>query len=157
MTAQPAASSERRRLLEKVFAESYTDYIQRCCAQYELDPSPAISTYTLLVFNGAEPPDAAQSAMWVHGVYDTDEDMKVPGRKRERIECDLVKFDKRTDGKSIPSVMVTCSKCGHQTESYGTHERSIRRCMALLAQECPNYESNYYTLEKDDDDGENYL
>jgi hypothetical protein len=106
-----------------------------------------------MVFGGAQPPDAAKHAMWVHGVFDEKEDMKVPGRKRERIECDLEEV--RKDGK--PSVMVTCGKCGHQTESYGTHERSIRRCMALLAQECPNYESNYYSLEKDDDDGENYL
>jgi hypothetical protein len=157
MTAQPAALNERRRLLEKMFAESYTTYIQRCCAQYALDHGPVISTYAKLVFGGADPPHAAQSALWVHGVYDEDEDMKVPGRKRERIFCEVEEFEKHGDGrKPTMCVMVTCTKCGHQTESYGTHERSVRRCMALMAQECPNYESNYYHTEREDD-GENYL
>jgi len=47
-------------------------------------------------------------------------------------------------GYEIPSVMATCTKCGHTTESYGQESVSIRRCLVLLREECPRNEGNYY-------------
>jgi hypothetical protein len=48
------------------------------------------------------------------------------------------------DGRMIDSVEVICSRCGHFTESFGTGPASIRRCLALLREECPNKERNFY-------------
>jgi hypothetical protein len=45
---------------------------------------------------------------------------------------------------SVPSVQATCPRCGHTTESYGTSEASIRRCLVLLHEECPADEYNFY-------------
>ena len=55
-------------------------------------------------------------------------------------ECEL----ENESGRMIESVRVTCSRCDHQTESFGTSERSIMRCLLLLKEECPNNEDNYY-------------
>lgn len=44
---------------------------------------------------------------------------------------------KMGDGVMMPGVVVTCSRCGHATESCGTGDSSIRRCLALMREECP--------------------
>ena len=47
----------------------------------------------------------------------------------------------------VPSVTATCTRCGHETESYGTSDASVRRCLALMRGECPEGEglgSEYY-------------
>jgi hypothetical protein len=41
-------------------------------------------------------------------------------------------------------VIVPCSRCGHEVESYGQHQGSVRRCFALLHEECPRQERNFY-------------
>jgi hypothetical protein len=51
----------------------------------------------------------------------------------------------------VPSVQATCSQCDHQTESYGTGGDSRRRCLALLRDECPMGERNWYEDEDGDD------
>ena len=48
------------------------------------------------------------------------------------------------DGRMVDGVEVVCSRCGHCTESFGTGEASIRRCLALMRQECPKEERNFY-------------
>jgi hypothetical protein len=47
----------------------------------------------------------------------------------------------------IPGIEATCTKCGHTTESYGQEGQSIRRCLVLLREECPQGESNFYIAE----------
>ena len=49
------------------------------------------------------------------------------------------------DCGDVEGVTAECSRCGHTTESYGTGEASVRRCLALMPEECPEGESNYYT------------
>jgi hypothetical protein len=56
------------------------------------------------------------------------------------------------DGFPLDSVCATCSRCGHETESFGTSDRSIRRCLVLMREECPERESNFYISEDSDDD-----
>ncbi|HET9376407.1 MAG TPA: hypothetical protein VFO40_15645 [Chthoniobacterales bacterium] len=56
------------------------------------------------------------------------------------------------EGHSVESVAVTCNKCGHCTESFGTGGDSIRRCLALLREECPNGEENWYNTEQGEGD-----
>lgn len=51
------------------------------------------------------------------------------------------------DGLELEGVTATCSKCGHCTESFGTDEPSIKRCLVLLRNECPLGESNFYKQE----------
>src|SRR5206468_282498 len=41
-------------------------------------------------------------------------------------------------------VRATCSRCGHETESGGTGENSIKRCLVLMRGECPQGENNRY-------------
>lgn len=44
----------------------------------------------------------------------------------------------------IDGVSAQCSKCGHIVESCGTSEASYRRCLAVMREECPRGEKNYY-------------
>jgi hypothetical protein len=68
--------------------------------------------------------------------------------QRAAVPCDVDYVDlDNDDGRSIPSVCVTCSVCGHSTESYGTSSASVRRCLALLRDECPRDEQNVYAAE----------
>ena len=46
----------------------------------------------------------------------------------------------------IDSLIVTCERCGHTVEVYGTSSRSARRGAAMLREECPYGESNFYVL-----------
>jgi hypothetical protein len=50
-------------------------------------------------------------------------------------------------GGTIDSVQVTCSKCDHSVEVYGTNDASIRRACAMLREECLFGENNFYTPE----------
>jgi hypothetical protein len=43
-----------------------------------------------------------------------------------------------------PGVEACCTRCGHITRSYGTTDRSVRRCLALMGEECPEDEGNFY-------------
>jgi len=65
-----------------------------------------------------------------------------------KIECEIEETTLEGDyGNDVPSVIATCSKCGHTTESYGTSESSINRCLALMNEECPEGENNFYVEE----------
>jgi len=66
-----------------------------------------------------------------------------------RVYCD-VDYTEDEDGK--PMVMVTCQECGHFTESYGHGPASVRRCLALLREECPEGKKNFYVAAEDQDD-----
>lgn len=69
----------------------------------------------------------------------------------ERVDCD-VEYDDIEDGeKTLPGVRLTCTLCDHETESFGDSGRSIRRCLALMRDECPNNEDNFYVAEGSDD------
>lgn len=62
-----------------------------------------------------------------------------------RIKCQITETTLEGEyGNDVESVTATCSKCGHTTESYGTEESSIKRCLALMNDECPKGENNYY-------------
>lgn len=46
--------------------------------------------------------------------------------------------------RDLPGVRATCSRCGHTTESFGEDSGSVKRCLAMLNEECPKDENNYY-------------
>ena len=61
-----------------------------------------------------------------------------------RIYCDIDEDLLPGDYANVEGVTATCSRCGHTTESYGTSDASISRCLVLLRDECPREENNFY-------------
>lgn len=47
-------------------------------------------------------------------------------------------------GRQVAGVTATCGRCGHATESFGTTDASVRRCLVLLREGCPKDEKNFY-------------
>ena len=67
---------------------------------------------------------------------------------KDRVECEIEYFTaKNKQGRPVESVRATCSKCGHETESYGTGDGSIKRCLVLMNEECPEGLDNFYVEE----------
>ncbi len=64
-----------------------------------------------------------------------------------KIKCKIeeIELDGDYGQDLVPSVSATCPKCGYSTESYGTEEDSIKRCLVLLNRGCPRGEKNLYT------------
>lgn len=63
-----------------------------------------------------------------------------------KVECEVDYTElENAEGREVPGVIVTCSRCSHSEESFGQGEASVRRCFALLRENCPNREENYYT------------
>jgi hypothetical protein len=62
-----------------------------------------------------------------------------------KVTCTIEEIELENDeGRDIDGVVATCSRCGHETESYGTGDNSRLRCLALMREECPNGENNFY-------------
>ena len=53
------------------------------------------------------------------------------------------------DSVGVESVCARCTRCGHETESYGTSDLTIKRCLVLLREGCPMEENNFYVAEED--------
>jgi hypothetical protein len=69
-----------------------------------------------------------------------------------RVECDVEVIEMDGEHTTVEGVQATCRRCGAETESYGTSERSIRRCMVLLREQCPMNEDNYYVPATNEED-----
>jgi len=50
------------------------------------------------------------------------------------------------DHGSVEGVEVTCTRCNHTEESFGTGDASLIRCAALLRENCPRKEKNFYKV-----------
>lgn len=62
------------------------------------------------------------------------------------VTCQIASVEIENDQqRMIDGVSATCPRCNHTTESMGVTERSIRRVLALMRNECPNREKNHYT------------
>lgn len=67
-----------------------------------------------------------------------------------RITCRIEEFTtENDDGFEVDAVSAVCSRCGHETESFGNSDSSIARCLVLLREECPNEERNFYVASQD--------
>ena len=66
-----------------------------------------------------------------------------------RVLCQIDHIEIEGDYAPVPSIEATCSRCGHTTQSYGQSEASIKRCLALMRQECPRQEKNFYVGDDD--------
>ena len=47
-------------------------------------------------------------------------------------------------------VVAECSACGHTEQSWGHGDKSVRRCLVLMGQNCPRNADNFYILERDE-------
>jgi len=62
-----------------------------------------------------------------------------------KVECEVTETVLYNDiGKAVDGIRAICSECGHETESFGTHDASVRRCLATMKDECPEEEDNFY-------------
>jgi len=50
------------------------------------------------------------------------------------------------DHGDIPGLILTCERCSHEVEVYGTEAASARLGAIMLREECPNKESNFYYI-----------
>jgi hypothetical protein len=62
-----------------------------------------------------------------------------------KVACDVEEVELEGDCAPVPSVCVTCTRCDHCVESYGTTDASVRRSLAVMREECPRGENNFYT------------
>jgi len=65
-----------------------------------------------------------------------------------RVECEVeyTKDFNEDTGKMQDCVVVTCGKCGDSQMSWGHGEKSVRRCLVLLSEEC--VENNFYVTDE---------
>lgn len=69
-------------------------------------------------------------------------------RNMGRVTTTTSYVDLDGDYGSVEGIEVTCGRCGHSQESFGTSGASFRRCAALLVQNCPRGESNFYEVDE---------
>jgi hypothetical protein len=63
------------------------------------------------------------------------------------VEIEEDEFD--GDHTTVAGLRVTCPRCGHEVEVFGTDERSAKRGAVMLREECPRGESNFYNVDWD--------
>jgi hypothetical protein len=68
-----------------------------------------------------------------------------------RVRCEVSETTlENENGQEVEGVEAVCSRCGIVTESFGTTDASVRRCLALLREGCPRAERNYYIAAGDE-------
>ncbi len=65
-----------------------------------------------------------------------------------RVLCAISSVTLEGDHGEVDGVSAECSRCGHETESFGTSEASVKRCLVVMREECPHGENNFYTDEQ---------
>ena len=70
---------------------------------------------------------------------------KRKGGGKMKVECEVELTQEEDDfGTMRECVKATCTRCGHETMSWGHGEGSIKRCLALMREECEEGEQNFY-------------
>jgi len=67
-----------------------------------------------------------------------------------KVVCEIEEVELEGDHGPVDGIVARCTRCGHETESFGTSEASVRRCMALMREECPEGEDNFYVADTDE-------
>jgi hypothetical protein len=68
---------------------------------------------------------------------------------KSKVECEVEGVEVEFNGRDIDGVEVTCTQCGHTEQSGGTSDRSVKRCLALMRENCPQSEENFYVVDTD--------
>jgi hypothetical protein len=61
-----------------------------------------------------------------------------------RVSIDVLEEDLDGDYGSVPGLIITCSRCRHSVEVFGTEESSLKRGAVMMRDECPFDEANFY-------------
>jgi hypothetical protein len=62
-----------------------------------------------------------------------------------RVFCRISESEaENEEGRLVPCIVACCSECGHETESFGTGEASVKRCLVLMRKECPERRHHFY-------------
>ncbi len=70
--------------------------------------------------------------------------------RKEQVECEVEEVEIVTEGRQDqPGIEAKCTRCDHVTQSFGTGEGSVKRCLALMNEECPFGEDNFYINQND--------
>jgi hypothetical protein len=70
-----------------------------------------------------------------------------------RVRCEVEEILlENEEGREVPGVVATCERCQHQVESFGTEEPSILRCLAIMREECPEGQRNFYVTDEGDEE-----
>lgn len=64
-----------------------------------------------------------------------------------KVECEVEYVELEGNYGPVDGVRVTCTRCERSTESFGTGEKSINRCLAMLHNGCD--EDNFYVAAED--------
>lgn len=67
-----------------------------------------------------------------------------------RVICELDHVLLDGEWGQVEGVEATCGRCGYSTESFGTSEASVNRCLVLMRKECPGEEGNFYVADGDE-------
>jgi hypothetical protein len=67
--------------------------------------------------------------------------MKVPVEVEET-------FLENDEGIEVEGVCVMCTRCDHSVEVFGRSEKSILRGCAMLREDCPENEENFYAVQE---------
>lgn len=66
-----------------------------------------------------------------------------------RVECKVEECDvEDDDGREVPGICVTCSRCDLESLAFGIGEKSIKRALATLREDCERDEENFYVAEE---------
>ena len=63
-----------------------------------------------------------------------------------RVTVEIYESTMEGDYAEAPCLNLTCSKCGHSVEVFGTEEASAKRGAIMLRESCPTRESNFYDV-----------
>lgn len=63
-----------------------------------------------------------------------------------KVAVDISECELEGDYGPVDGLCITCERCGHEVEVFGTSDASARRGGAMLREECPNGENNYYDV-----------
>jgi hypothetical protein len=64
-----------------------------------------------------------------------------------RVQVDISHTDVEGDYGQVDGICLACERCGHEVEVAGTSGASARRGAAMLREECPNGENNFYDVD----------
>lgn len=70
---------------------------------------------------------------------------------KETVTCVVdYTYAENEGGNEQECVVVECSECEHSERSWGHGDKSVRRCLVLMGQNCPEGADNFYILERDE-------
>ena len=58
-------------------------------------------------------------------------------------------YQENESGNEQECVVVECGKCEHSERSWGHGDKSVRRCLVLMGQNCPDGDGNFYAIDED--------